>query len=163
MISAGVGSIYANLTHRSESTRRLLVLIGMAAGLSAIFRSPIGTAFFAIEVLYGGMEFEAGALLYTMIGSVIAYAVNGLFVGYQPLFIVPATLTPGFGDYIWYILLGIISGVVATLLPVVFYGLRDAFSALRIPTIFKPAIGGLGVGLLGLALPQILGGGYGWI
>jgi CIC family chloride channel protein len=163
LISAGIGSIYATLTHRTDASRRLLVLIGMAAGLSAIFRSPIGTAFFAIEVLYGGMEFEAGALLYTMIGSVVAYAVNGLFVGFQPLFIVPPTLSPGFADYIWYILLGIVSGLIATLLPVVFYGLRDAFRAIHIPDLFKPAIGGLGVGLLGLFLPQILGGGYGWI
>ena len=56
-----------------------MVLIGMAAGLSAIFRSPIGTAIFAIEVLYSDMEFDAGALLYTMLAAVVAYAVNGLF------------------------------------------------------------------------------------
>ena len=48
------------------------MLIGMAAGLSAIFRSPIGTAIFAVEVLYSNMEFEAGALLYTMLASVVA-------------------------------------------------------------------------------------------
>ena len=40
------------------------MLIGMAAGLSAIFRSPIGTAFFAIEVLYRDMEFETRAFLH---------------------------------------------------------------------------------------------------
>jgi CIC family chloride channel protein len=27
----------------------------------------------------------------------------------------------------------------------------------------KPAIGGLGIGLIALFLPQVLGGGYGWI
>jgi len=48
LFSAGFGSIYADLLKRSEKERRLLVLIGMAAGLSAIFRSPIGTAIFAI-------------------------------------------------------------------------------------------------------------------
>jgi len=164
LITAGVGSIYATLTHRTEEDRRLLVLIGMAAGLSAIFRSPIGTAFFAIEVLYSGMEFDAGALLYTMLGSVIAYAINGLFVGWKPLFQVPAGLAmPGFTGYLWYVLLGIIGGVVATLLPMVFYGTRDAFHALPIPPHIKPAIGGLGIGLLAMVLPQVLGGGYGWI
>jgi len=59
--------------------------MGMAAGLSAIFRSPIGSAFFAIEVLYGNMEFEAGALLYTMPAAVVAYGLNGWFVGWKPL------------------------------------------------------------------------------
>ena len=44
-----------------------------------------------------------------------------------------------------------------------FIGLRDAFAALRVPAWIKPAIGGLGLGLLALRLPQVLGGGYGWI
>lgn len=163
LISAGIGSIYGTLTDRSEEDRRLLVLVGMASGLSAIFRSPIGTALFAIEVLYGGMEFETGALLYTMLGSVVAYAVNGLFVGYQPLFHVPPTSAPPLPDYFWYVLLGLAAGVIATLLPAIFYGVRDLFRAIPIPPHFKPAIGGLGVGLMALALPQVLGGGYGYI
>ena len=63
LIGAGIGSIYATtLGHRRDEERSLLVLMGMAAGLSAIFRSPIGAAFFAVEVLYGNMEFETGAL-----------------------------------------------------------------------------------------------------
>jgi CIC family chloride channel protein len=164
LISAGIGSVYATLNKRSQEERRLLVLIGMASGLSAIFRSPIGTAIFAIEVLYSDMEFDAFALLYTMLGSVVAYAVNGLFVGWEPLFQVPRDLAaPAFLDYFWYISLGIIAGMVATLLPLVFYSIRDAFAALPIPPHFKPAIGGLGVGLLALIVPQVLGGGYGWI
>ena len=164
LISAGIGSIYATLGKRSDHERRLLVLIGMASGLSAIFRSPIGTAIFAIEVLYGDMEFEGAALLYTMLGSVIAYAVNGLFVGFQPLFEVPANIPiPGLSEYAWYALLGIVAGVVATILPNVFYGIRDLFHAIPIPPHVKPAIGGLGLGLMALVLPQVLGGGYGWI
>jgi CIC family chloride channel protein len=164
LISAGVGSLYATLTKRSDEERRLLLLIGSAAGLSAIFRSPIGTAFFVIEVLYSGMEFDASALLYTMLGSVTAYAVNGLFVGFHPLFLVPPEVVrPQTLDYLWFIGLGIASGIVATILPVVFYGVRDLFHKIPIPPHFKPAIGGLGVGLMALVLPQVLGGGYGWI
>ncbi len=164
LISAGIGSIYASLGRRSEDDRRLLTLIGMASGLSAIFRSPIGTAFFAIEVLYANMEFDASALLYTMIGSVVAYIVNGWFVGFQPLFQIPQNLTvSSVADYSWYIVLGIFSGLVATILPNMFYLLRDAFHALPGPPHIKPAIGGLFLGLLALALPQVLGGGYGWM
>jgi len=164
LISAGIGSIYATLGKRSDEERRLLVLIGMAAGLAAIFRSPIGTALFAIEVLYADMEFEAGALFFTTLGSIVAYVINGVFVGWRPLFQVPqALMLPGFSDYWWYALLGAGSGVVATLLPVVFYGLRDVFHRVPVPPHIKPAIGGLCVGLLALALPQVLGGGYGWI
>jgi CIC family chloride channel protein len=164
LMSAGIGSIYATLGKRSEEDRRLLVLIGMAAGLAAIFRSPIGTAIFAIEVLYADMEFEAAALLYILLGSLVAYVINGVFVGWLPLFQVPRGVSaPEFIDYIWYAVLGLGAGVVATLLPLIFYGLRDLFHKIPIPPHFKPAIGGLGVGLLALVLPQVLGGGYGWI
>ncbi len=164
LIGAGVGSIYATILHRPDEQRQVLVLAGMAAGLSAIFRSPIGAAFFAIEVLYGGMEFEGEALLYTMLASVVAYAVNGLFVGWRPLFYFPSVVESlNAKEYAWLGVLGVASGLIATLLPMVFYRLRDGFRALPLPPAVNPAIGGLGVGLIALKFPQILGGGYGWI
>ena len=163
LITAGIASIYSRLTHRSAQDRSLLLLAGMAAGLSAIFRTPMGTGVFAIEVLYGRMEFEVGALLYTMLSSAVAYTVNGLFVGFQPLFKVPAIPTPVFHDYLSYALLGVAAGLMGTVLPVVFYRVRDLFRLLAIPTWTKPALGGLLLGLLALWLPQVLGGGYGWI
>jgi CIC family chloride channel protein len=164
LFSAGMGSIYATLFHRSEMERRLLVMVGMAAGLSAIFRSPIGTAIFAVEVIYGEMQFEASALIHTMLGSIVAYAVNGLFVGWNPLFQVPSGLQIfQISEYAWYVILGISSGIIGALLPNVFYGIRDLFHKLPIPPHFKPAIGGVGVGIIALGLPQVLGGGYVWI
>ena len=164
LIAAGFGSIYSNLLHRPERERRFLVLMGMAAGLSAIFRSPIGTALFSVEVLYGGMDVEADALIYCMLAAIVAYAVNAWFVGWQSLFQVPFhPNATHISDYGWYVALGAASGVLATILPEVFYRTRDAFAALRVPTWTKPAIGGLGVGLIALRLPQVLGGGYGWI
>jgi CIC family chloride channel protein len=51
----------------------------------------------------------------------------------------------------------------ATVIPPCFYRIRDLFRALPIPPHFKPALGGLAVGVVALALPQILGGGYGII
>lgn len=164
LITAGFGSIYASVFHRPERERRFLIVVGMAAGLSAVFRSPLGTAIFAIEVLYSAMEFESRLLIYTMLASVVAYAVNGIFVGLRPLFTVPATLAaPDYHRYPWYALLGIAGGVAGTAVPVVFYRMRDAFNAIPCPRIFKPAIGGLCVGLIALHWPQVLGGGYGWM
>jgi CIC family chloride channel protein len=164
LITAGFASIYADLLKRSGRERRLLVLAGMAAGLSAVFRSPIGTAIFAVEVLYSGIEFEAEGLLYCMLAAIVAYAVNGAFVGWQPLFQVPAQFPPTrLINFAWYAALGLASGIIATLLPELFYRMRDAFHAIPIPPWLKPAIGGLVVGLMALWLPQVLAGGYGWI
>jgi len=164
LIAAGIGSLYATLTKQSTEDRRLLSVVGMAAGLSAVFRSPIGTALFAIEVLYGDVEFEASALLYALLAAIVAYALNGAFVGWEPLFQMPANMSPpDLPAYLWYAVLGVMAGVVATLVPVVFYRTRDLFHRLPVPNVLKPAIGGLVLGVLALAVPQVLGGGYGWI
>ncbi len=165
LITAGVGSWYGSLIHRDTEDRRLLLLIGMAAGLSAIFRSPIGTAIMAVEVLYSDMEFERDALLYTMLASIIAYAVNGLFVGWEPLFRMPGPIARLHSplEYGWYVALGLAAGVLGTILPAVFYGLRDWFHKLPMPPFMRPTLGGLFTGLIALAYPQVLGGGYGWM
>lgn len=164
LITAGLGSIYGSLLHRPERERRFLIVVGMAAGLSAVFRSPLGTAIFAIEVLYGAMEFESRLLIYTILASVVAYAVNGIFVGLRPLFLVPASMVaPDYHRYPWYALLGISGGLVGTVLPWVFYKMRDGFHTIPCPRVFRPAIGGLCVGLIALGWPQVLGGGYGWM
>jgi CIC family chloride channel protein len=164
LAAAGIGSWYAGLTGRSGADRRLLLLVGTAAGLAAIFRSPVGAALFAIEVLYVDMEFESGALLLAMLASVVAYALNGFFVGWRPLFRVPGHLTlPHALDNGWYLVLGIGAGLVATVVPVVFYGVRDAFRRLEMRPELKPALGGLVMGLLALVCPQVIGGGYGWM
>jgi CIC family chloride channel protein len=164
LISAGVGSWYASLSDRDERDRRLLLLVGAAAGLSAVFRSPIGAALFVIEVQYAEMEFESGVLLYATLGAIVAYALNGMIVGWNALFVIPpvsALRAPL--DYAWYGVLGVAAGVLGAALPMVFYGVRDAFRALPTHPALKPAIGGLLTGVIALFLPQVIGGGYGWI
>ena len=158
LIAAGIGSMYATFRKRTDEERKLLVLIGMAAGLSAIFRSPIGAAIFAIEVLYDDMEFETSSLLYTILASVVAYTVNGLFDSWEPLFLVPADLAVSHAnDYFEYAILGLAGGLVAVALPMVFYGARDMFHSIPVPPHVKPAIGGLLVGLMALVVPEVLG------
>jgi CIC family chloride channel protein len=164
LAAAGVGSFYARLMQRPAADRRMLVVVGMAAGIAAIFRSPIGAALFAIEVLYLDMEFESVALLPAMLASVVAYALNGFFVGWQPLFRVPSQLTlPRLIDNGWYLALGVAGGLVAAVVPLVFYGLRDLFRRMPLRNELKPAIGGLSMGLLALAWPGVIAGGYGWM
>ena len=165
LVAAGVGSWYATVTKREGRDRRLLMLAGMAAGLSAIFRSPIGTALMAIEVLYAEMEFEAGALLYALLASIVAYALNGFFDGWEPLFQLPGLIgrLPSALDYGWYVALGVLAGITATIVPLIFSRIRDLFRASPVAPFLRPAVGGLLTGLMGIAIPPVLGGGYGWV
>jgi CIC family chloride channel protein len=163
-ISVGVGSTLADLLRLSDEDRRILILAGMAAGLAAIFRSPLGMAFFAVEILYSGMAFETEALIHTVLASVIAYAVNGLFVGWSPIFLFPETIhftKPV--ELVGYAGLGIVAGVVGAIEPPIFYGIRDLFRSLRVPNHVKPAIGGLLMGLLAVLVPETISTGYGWV
>jgi CIC family chloride channel protein len=164
LFSAGIGSIYATLTKRPDDIRRSLILIALAAGLSAVFRAPIGAAVFAIEMLYWNMDLEASLLAYTLFASIIAYITNGIFVGWKPLFQMPADIVINrFSEYFWFALLGLAAGLMGTFIPMAFYNIRDLFHKVPIKPHFKPAIGALGLGLIALAYPQVIGSGYGWI
>ena len=163
-ISVGLGSIVSRFLRLRGQERRILLLASMSAGLAAVFRAPLGMAIFGVEILYSGMVFESEALIYTVISAVTAYAFHGFFVGWSPIFAIPAGLTfhsplalAGFG------ILGVLAGVVGAVLPWLFYGIRDRFHRIPIPRHFKPAIGGLAVGLVGMFVPEILGTGYGWV
>ena len=163
-IAAGIGAIVGELLKLSDEERRWLVLMGMAAGLSAIFKSPLGTAIFAVEILYSRMAFEGAALVYTMISAAVGYTTIGLFDGFTPLFILPPTTginSPV--DIVWFALLGVIAGGFGAVMPWMFYGMRDLFRDWKVPNYIKPAIGGAILGLIAIALPMLLGGGYGYM
>jgi len=163
-ICSGATSVLCQLLHLPTNERRLLVLAGMSAGLSAIFRAPLGMAVFAAEILYAGMAFEFEVLPYSIIAAVVAYAVNGLFVGWAPLFLLPSHLSftrPI--ELAGYAFLGVMAGVIGAVEPPIFYGVRDFFERLRVPRHVKPAIGGLLIGIVGMAFPATLATGFGWV
>jgi CIC family chloride channel protein len=163
-IASGLGAMIGGIFNLPESERRYLVLIGMAGGLAAIFRSPLGGAFFAVEILFSTMAFQADALPYTLLSAAVAYALTGWFVGFGPLLPLPHGAAVGsFLQLGWFVLLGILAGLFGVVLPTIYYRIKAAFDALRLPVILKPALGGLCVGLIGLVAPPLLSGGYGYM
>ncbi len=164
LFSSGIGSMYASIRKVTTQRRELFVLLGMASGLSAVFKAPMGTAIFSIEVLYSDTEFETQELMFILFGPLIAYTMTGYLFGWQPIFTIPKNLeVTDIVTFLEIILLGVISGIISVFLPNVFYGTRDIFRKIPIKPHFKPAIGALLVGLIAIYLPQVLGGGYGWI
>jgi CIC family chloride channel protein len=163
-IGSGFGSYLARVLRLPPSERRILMLAGAAGGVGAIFRAPLGGALFAGEVLYSSTAFESAALLPCLASSIIAYSTFALFITPRPIFSLPAMSFQGLKDLPLYVGLTILCALIGWLYVRVFYGLRDRlFKPMPIPRQLKPAVGGLLLGLVALAFPQVMTGGYGWV
>jgi len=162
-IGAGFGSMVAGFFNLGDRERRILLLAGCGAGLSAIFRAPLGGALTAIEVLYKE-DFETEALIPTIISSITAYIIFTLLFGSQPIFHFPGYTFSDPRELIFYTVLGLICIPLGIFYIKVFYGMRDRiFHVINIPRYVKPMLGGLGVALIGLYFPQVYGDGWGWL
>jgi CIC family chloride channel protein len=163
-IGSGFGSYLAKMLKLPPSERRILMLAGAAGGIGAIFRAPLGGALFAGEVLYSSTAFESAALLPCLASSIVAYSTFALFITPKPIFALPELSFQGLRDLPLYVGLTLICAALGWLYVRVFYGLRDKlFQPMPIPRQVKPAVGGFALGLLALAFPQVMTGGYGWV
>lgn len=162
-ISAGTASTIARRLRLPHAQARVLVAAGMAAGIAAIFRAPLGGAMLGVELLYLE-DLEADALLPSLVASVIAYVVYGAVDGFTPVFGDQAQITfTGAGQFVWFAVLGVAAGLLARAYAGSFYAVMTATQRLRMPRWLPPALAGLVVGGLGLLVPGVLGTGYGTV
>src|SRR5208283_4330255 len=174
-ISAGFGSVVADMLGLSPRERRIALTTGIGAGIGTIFKAPLGGAVLAAEVLYT-RDFESDAIIPAFLASVIGYAIFGFFEGYAPIF----SLTPLFWT-VWqiplFLLLGVLCAAFGLLYIFVFYGTRDWFAAVfkryNLPLYLKPVSGAVLLGIMVVCLALIspdaeqlglsaLGSGYGF-
>lgn len=163
-ISSGFGSFLARSLDLSPSDGRIAVAAGIGSGIGSIFGAPLGGALLSAEIVYRD-DIEVEAIIPSMISSIIGYAVSSAFLGFQPMFGF-ATQGQRFFDPTqlgWFALIGVVSGLVGLAYAKGFYTVAGLFGRLTIPRWLRPAVGGLLVGLIALALPQVLGTGYGWV
>jgi len=117
----------------------------------------------AAEILYKH-DLEVEAIIPALIASIIGYSVFGAWFGWNPIFNTHGSLAfTSPPQLLYYVVLGLLCGLVGWLHASGFYGIAHSFHRLPLPNWVKPGIGGLLVGLIGLALPQALGMGYGWV
>jgi len=162
-ISAGFGSLLGRWFLRDPGDRRIAVAAGIGAGIGAIFKAPLGGAVLAAEILYVH-DIEVEAIIPSLIASIVGYTVFGAWAGFGPIFGTHPSLVLGAPiQLLYYGALGIVSGAGGLLYARSFYSTVGIFERLRLPRWLKPALGGLIVGLMGIALPQIVHTGYGWV
>ena len=162
-ISAGFGSMLARWLDLTPADARIAVTVGIGSGIGAIFRAPLGGAILGAEVLYRE-DVEADALIPSLVASVVGFAVFGAVDGFTPIFATPG----GYhfdhpAELFYYVVIGVAAGLLGRLYATSFYAVARLTHRLPGSRMLKPAIGGLLVGLMAIAIPQILGTGYGWV
>jgi len=162
-ISAALASTATRRLRLSPGDAHIAVSAGMASGVGAVFRTPLGGAVLGAELLYRD-DVAAETLIPSAVTSVVAFTVFGAFYGFHPLF-GGQHLQPGGLSWTKVLLpcavLGLLAGLLGRLYVTCFYSVTKWFSRSRLPRLLRPAVAGLAVGALGLAVPGVLGPGYG--
>lgn len=161
-IGSALASSLGQWVRMPENRLRILVACGAAGGISATFNAPITGVFFGVELIL--REFSIEAIFTVMLSAMIADVIGRLFLGSAPFFTqLPAGLAlPRTVDYL---LVGVLA-VVAALIGLAFKTLLYAVEELcdrawrHRPEWARPAVGGVVLGLLLLAVPQLYGVGY---
>jgi chloride channel protein, CIC family len=173
-IGGAIGSAIARVLKVSSRERRILMVAGVAAGIAAVFRTPLGAALLAVEVLYRD-GFESDALVPSVLSSVVAYSVVILIFGETTLFAHAARFPFVPVHLLLYALLALPTALLATGFVAVLGKVRATSNRLPVPAWARPALGGLALGAMSVPIlllvgPRIdargqglgiLGGGYG--
>src|SRR5215831_214173 len=153
-----LGSLIGQFFHTTAAERKVLLACGAAAGMSATFNTPIAGVILAIELLL--FEFKSRSFIPLVIASTLATAVHMQLLGPGPMFQVgqvdfgiPRALP-------FYLVLGPLCGLAAIVLSKALYWVEDLFEKLPVDEFWWPAIGALGLGIIGFFVPRVLGVGY---
>ncbi len=157
MTGGAIGSLLAQFFHLSAAERKTLLVAGAAAGMAAVFGTPLAAVLLAIEVLL--FELRPRSLLPVALACAVAGFARPLLLEPGALFAL-TTGTPSAWTFLTCLAAGAISGLLAALLSRTLYAIEDGFGLLPLHWMWWPALGGLVVGLGGWLEPRTLGVGY---
>lgn len=160
-IGAATGASIADAMKLTARERNVALAAGLGAGIAAIFKAPLAGAIIAAEIFYKE-DFEVEALVPGLVAAVIGYTIVGAVTGFQPVFTPPPHVTEFDHPFslVLFAILGVGCALLARFLFMVYFPIERFFK--RFPLWVATAIGGLCTGVVGLAIPSILGTGYGW-
>jgi len=157
-IGAAIGSGVGQSLRLSDERVRTLVACGSAAGIASAFNAPISGVFFALEIVLG--QYTTSAFGIVVLSAVVSAALTQAVVGRQPAFQIPPYTFVGYWEVLLYAALGVLAAVVAVAYSHSLHSIHNRFTLAPWPRMSKPVIGGLIVGIMGIAYPQIFGVGY---
>ena len=158
MTGGAFGSLFAQLFHLSSAERKTLLVAGAAAGMSAIFATPIAAVLLAVELLL--FEWKPRSFIPVAIASLVAGSLRVPLLGGGPIFTTASFGAPDMEVMLAALVVGLVAGAGSTILTTLVYLFEDLFGKLPIHWMWWPVLGGIGVGLGGLYDPRVLGVGY---
>jgi H+/Cl- antiporter ClcA len=158
MTGGAIGSLFAQQFHLTAAERKTLLVAGAAAGMTAIFGTPLAAILLAVEVML--FEWKPRSFVPVVVSVLTALAWRPLLIGSGPLFAFTGALGETGSVLALAALLGCLCGAVASLLSTMLYRIEDGFHRLPVHWMWWPAIGAVAVGIGGLIEPRVLGAGY---
>lgn len=158
LAGSGIGSSLARLFGIHGNRVSILLGCGAAGGIAASFNAPLAGVVFAVEVILG--ELETKTFIPIVISAVFATLVSNTIFGVRVIEVSSYHLVSPFYESAFYLGLGILAGIFAVTLMRFLHSSHEYFDALKVNPLFKPAIGGLFVGIIGYFYPQVFGVGY---
>ena len=158
MTGGAFGSIFAQQFHLSAAERKTLLVAGAAAGMSAVFATPVAAVLLAVELLL--FEWKPRSFIPVAVASIVASVVRVPLLGAGPIFpVIPHAPVSG-TELAIAAGLGILAGFGSGLLTMLVYAFEDLFQKLPLHWMWWPAIGAVFVGVGGIIEPRVLGVGY---
>lgn len=158
-IGSALGSSLGRIVKVTEGRMRLLVACGAAGGIAATFNAPLAGVFFAMELILRAFTVEAFAA--AVLSSVTAAVIGRTALGDVAFLTLPPFHVDHLAQYPLFALLGVAAGAVGIGFTRVLYLVEDVCDwAWRGPEWLRPAAGGLLLGTVLLALPEMYGVGY---
>jgi H+/Cl- antiporter ClcA/CBS domain-containing protein len=153
-----VGSLIGQIISTTASERKVLLACGAGAGMAATFNTPIAGVILAIELLL--FEFRSRSFIPLVIACTLATSVRAVLLGQRSMFTMGNVNFDVLHGLPFYLFLGVLSGVAAICFTKALYWVEDQFDRLPINDLWHPALGALGLGIIGFFVPRVLGVGY---
>lgn len=157
MTGGALGSLIAQCVKVTSAERKTLLVAGAAAGMTAVFGTPVAAVLLAVELLL--FEWRPRSFLPVAVACAVAGFARALFFGTGPLFPLE-TAAPDGWSLVSCVIAGLLSGALASGLSAALYKTEDLFGKLPIHWMWWPALGGVVVGIGGWLEPRALGVGY---
>ena len=113
-LGGGTSSKFGNILGLSDSRRRIFTAAGAGAAIAAVFNSPLGGIFFALEIILLN-DFQTPTFSALVLASVTASAISRAFLGNYATFTFETVTISSYSNFYLYVILGLISGFTSLL------------------------------------------------